>query len=764
MRCKGCLYCDQFSVRSNRGLICALNEREDSSLYFHIELWVKQNWSRQFGITNGVIGRTSGICLLLLLCYVFNFSPVVKAESLSFQGYTGLLQIPSADTVEHGYGIAQYSDLMFYQNKNSHNSNLIALYGLLPGLEVSGRLAWFTTHSNFFAEGSEPRDLSANFKFRIPYIPENWLSLAVGAEDVGGQVSYFGSKYVVASRRLGPLKLHLGYANSNDRVQATDLRLDGGFGGIEYKPIRYLTLMAEHNGDMVNAGARASLPLNKVWHGAQLDITGLVYNEKDDDNSNDDQDYFFSLAVKFPLGGRLGRLSQEKEYVAYNDNSHPLKNTPVQQERAANAVKEGVRLEINPISTPSADPIYSHIINRLESVGFVNVSVGRDVQNRLWTKFENRVFNQNEIDAIGLIAGFLCTAGIPKHDSVVLVLMNQRMPVQQIEFNKQACQSLTEGGAGQRLVLPKAGHVRDLTFGEVEWLEKGKRSLTLKPRFTSTVSISNAVGTEFGVFDYSVGLYSNLSFNIAPGLLASISHLTPLDESDDFERGAYFSGSRLPSGSNEWNLQQTIPLGRYLWNTFHIGRFGKYYRGTFNHLNWFSKSGAHRITYRYGEFERDSNPLDKPEIRVVSYRYYMQKYDFTIETFHGKFWAGDEGYRIDTKFWFGDSAVGLYYRNTDAEFVGIRWTLPLGFRKDNNNLPILFTGVEAWNYELQTRINEDENRVSFSVGALPKWNWEPEREYFNNDRCGKSYYHRHVPRMRDAYQEYQHLLAPSEDR
>lgn len=701
----------------------------------------------------GQIRRTVSAGLLAVCCLSLLFSPQGKAESLSFQGYTGLLQIPAADTVAHGYGIAQYSDLMFYQDKNHHNNNLIALYGLLPGLEVSGRLAWFSTHTNFFVEQSQPRDLSANFKWRLPFIPRDWISLAIGAEDIGGQASFFSSKYLVASKSLGPFGFHLGYAKRDDRNQARDLRLDGGFGGIEYTPIKQLTLIAEHNGDTTNAGIRTSLPLNKFWSGARLDLTGMTYRQ-DDDNSSDDRDYFVSVAVKFPLGGRLGQLSRQS-FTSVQQK--PKEEKSRSKDLAASVAPVEAKKEEPPASSP-VNPLYTRLVDELESIGIVNVSIGTDVENRLWAKFENRVFNQNEVDALGLIAGFLCTKALPEHSGVILVLMNQKMPVQEIGFDEPACQTLVSSSKQARLVLPTAKPVKDLYFKQVEWLAQGKRSVSFKPRFTTTPTISNAVGTEFGVFDYSVGLYSNLSFNIAPGLLATISHVTPLDESDDYERGAYFSGSRLASGSSEWSLQQTFPIGPYLWNTFHFGRFGKYYEGVFNHLNWYSPNGTHRLTYRYGDFERDTNPLDQPEIRVLSYRYYMQKYDFTIETFYGTFWAGDEGYRIDTKFWFGDSAVGLYYRNTDAEFVGIRWTLPLGFRKDNNNLPILFTGVESWNYELQTRINEDENRVSFSVGALPKWNWEPERVYFNNDRYGKSYYQRHVTRMREAYQKYQHLL------
>ena len=702
----------------------------------------------------------------LLFLIVAIKSAVASAESLSMQGYTGLLHVPSADTLERGFSASQFSDQLFYQGGNRHSSNLIAAYGLLPGFEVSGRLAWLETHSNGFVVDTGPRDLSANFKWRLPYIPRKWFSLAVGMEDVGGQASFFSSKYLVASRSFGPIKIHVGSADGGDRIQAADTRMDGVFGGVELN-WRIFSVMADHNSDYSNVGGRIKVPLNFIAPKASLDLTLLARSS----HENDDGKKFGAIALRLPLGRRLGQQSTHRAAVYKTDvktsESVDLSDVvAVQDEKpllAKDVLSKSAEFSDTSVESKKTDTkeLLTKVMVELEKVGFVELSLGIDDSKMIWVKFENNLFNQNEIDGVGVLAGHVCKTLNADFNGVVIVLMNQKLPVQEVLFSRRSCEEFNakDRESMTAYVLPSVRPVQDLHFADVNWMVHGERGITLKPRITATPSISNTVGTEFGVFDYSVGVYSNLSFNLAPGLLASASHLTRLDDSDDFEKGNYFYNARLPNGLSEWEIQQTFPLGKNVWNTFHVGRRGKQYRGIFNHFNVFSSDGTHRVTYRYGDFKNNEFPLDRPEIKVVSYRYYMQKYDFSIEAFKGTFWAGDKGYRIDTKFWFGDSAVGLYYRNTEAEFVGIRWTLPLGARKDNNNLPILFTGVEAWNYELQTRINEDENRVDFSVGALPKWNWEPERLYFNNDRIGRSYYHRHGRRMYEAYQSYKDIFS-----
>ena len=149
-------------------------------------------------------------------------------DSLSLQGYSGLLNIPNAHVTTHGTGFIQYSDQMFRDGEYVHNDNLSGSFGIFTNVEVGGRIAWFHSKTNLYTEESEPRDLSANIKLKIPFIPDNWFSIAVGEQDVGGEASFFDAKYAVISRSFGPIRFDAGYGDSIENQ-----RLDGAFGGFE---------------------------------------------------------------------------------------------------------------------------------------------------------------------------------------------------------------------------------------------------------------------------------------------------------------------------------------------------------------------------------------------------------------------------------------------------------------------------------------------------------------------------------------------------
>ncbi|MDX5298003.1 MAG: YjbH domain-containing protein, partial [Gammaproteobacteria bacterium] len=143
---------------------------------------------------------------------------MMYAQGLSFQGYTGLLNIPTATVASHGQVDAYYADQLFYRGRYTHNQNVFGNFGIFPNVEVGGRLSWDETHSNCFTEGcGDLRDLSANIKVVLPFIPQDWFSVAIGAQDVGGAASRFESQYGVVGRQFGPLEVHAGLGRTKAR-------------------------------------------------------------------------------------------------------------------------------------------------------------------------------------------------------------------------------------------------------------------------------------------------------------------------------------------------------------------------------------------------------------------------------------------------------------------------------------------------------------------------------------------------------------------
>ncbi|WP_244369890.1 YjbH domain-containing protein [Pseudoalteromonas xiamenensis] len=128
--------------------------------------------------------------LLASLCAGATFSSFANNQTdQAYYGFTGLFNIPNAETLKTGEMAIGYNNQLEFRGKyvDGHNFNFTA--GLFDGLEVAGKVAASSmNHNLFYSEGKgEIRDLSFNAKYQIPYIPKDWFSLAIGAQDLGGQ-------------------------------------------------------------------------------------------------------------------------------------------------------------------------------------------------------------------------------------------------------------------------------------------------------------------------------------------------------------------------------------------------------------------------------------------------------------------------------------------------------------------------------------------------------------------------------------------------
>ena len=84
----------------------------------------------------------------------------------------------------------------------------------------------------------------------------------------------------------------------------------------------------------------------------------------------------------------------------------------------------------------------------------------------------------------------------------------------------------------------------------------------------------------------------------------------------------------------------------------------------------YAPNGRHSLGWLAGEF-RHTETDNVTEQGLVRYSYYNPNLDVQINAYGGQFFYEDTGFRLDTRFWFGDYAFTLTYKNTDAEFVGL---------------------------------------------------------------------------------------------
>ena len=694
-------------------------------------------------------------------------------SGLSFQGYTGLLNTPNAEVLPYGEWVFQYSDQIELGSRFEHGDNYIPAFGLFPNVEINGRIAAESAHTNLFQE-PELRDLSANIKIRAPLIPKNWFSLAVGLQDIGGEVDAFDTQYIVASREFfEQFRLSAGIGRADGR--ATTGRLDGEFGGVEWTPWPWLTLLTEYDAAQVNTGIRLSTP--KRWFKDRLffDVTAQTSNSEEALGDG----HFFSVAMRIPLGEPPVPVQSKRHTGEISQLNHTLPTavTSVEERDASGVVWRSFRPR-QPVSAlpalPSAHvdepldkrmlaPMLQSLREKLVEHGFESVQIGLGAANQLYIAVENNIYNRNEVDALGVILGMASMTELGGLERLTLVLKNFDLPIIAVTGSLLDYRAYLEAECGlpsscyaeQRIRAQlEVSYPKSKDLRKVEWLGETENSAYFVPRVVLSPVLNTGVATEVGVFDYSVALRTNVSTALWPGGQVSASWDTPLEESDDFEEGGLFFDSRVRSGLRNLFYHQTLRLHPQVLSQTSLGRFRDNFDAVLNDSIWQSYNGVHRIRTRLGRFEHRELDDDTRDVRLASYRYYWHRYDLSLEATYGEYFSNDDGLALVARHNFGDTSVSLFYANTFVEIAGVAISIPLSTRRDMTPGLFQLRGLERYTYGVQTVIREDSNFLVGNVADVPNPRHNLERSFYNNGRLDVRYIKRSLTRMRDAYLRY----------
>jgi len=639
-------------------------------------------------------------------------------RDLAFPGYSGFLNVPSATVLSRGQADVQYSDQALNTRDSSdgygYYNNVSGTFGIFPNVEVGGRLTWEKTHCNGYTESDcGIRDLSANLKIQAPFIPEDWFTLAAGVQDLGGETDDFESVYLVAGKTLGPVELALGYGDPKTQPRY----LDGAFGAVSYRPLPWLNLMAEHDSQDVRLGVGASSPQGWLPYGLQVKAKLLAYDEGDSDNGRN----FFLVGVSLPFGNAPSKQRLQPKPV----ESAAL-SAPVESSFAART----------PANVVDLGKAAAHTLGQqLVTAGYDRVSVASE-GNTLHVQWENNIYVRDERDAIADVAKRVrAAAGI--HSIAKLTLLNQNIPV------VERTVVLNEGGVNEPAGIDSGAEDRTNNGGKKEreetaapyaitsrfapatifsesrqWDFEGSYGPTWKPRITLSPTISSGVATEYGVWDASVGVSAETAISLWTGALASATYNAEIYATEDFEKGGVFYNDRQRTDLIEAEVQQTFKLHPQLYTSFHAGRYAVDWDGLLNETLLLTPDGRHSLGYLGGTFRHSDYDNVERDQMLARYSYYNPQLDTQFNVYGGQFFAEDTGFRVDSRFWFGDYALTLSYKNTDAEFISLGWVIPLTPTKTRQFRYAQIRGNADWNYSVQTRINEDQNLTAFGGAAI----------------------------------------------
>lgn len=717
--------------------------------------------------------------LFLPVCLLAPVSAVQAVNnSMAQTGFTGLLRIPHADALPFGDLSLNYNreDKIDYDtayHDGAHKTILLGV-GLLPGLEftVQNTHKIFSDGNGFGGKDGSDLSFSAKYDFK-PFLPEDWFSFALGVQDYGGAASHHKNAYAVVSKTFFPdtvyhFRLTAGYGKGDNSNQMGADYLHGAFAGIEWQPVQWLQLLSDYDGTGVNGGVKLFAPDNWLPADWQVNLTYQAYSDSST-QSRDNQ--WLGLGLTLPLAIGVDAKRYDKNGV---NESLPL--TAEQQKTLAARVEKNTQQAAD---LPSLAALDEHqqgqqqaelLAKRLIDYGFENVRLGWRGAT-LVVSLENNLFNWNELDALGVALGL-----IAEHNpsgSFDFYLLNNQLPVLKVSGNSQQFREYLLQTAAQ----PVKTHgltisTKNLETQNVAWLSARQASGNFVPRFIFSPHLRSSIGTELGVFDYSLALSSNLQMSLWPGGVADVRHLLPLTHSEDYDDGEYFANNRHKSEVDRILFHQAFTLPASIMTQFSVGQINKAYRGMVNETRWESASGKHRVKTEIGDFSHQDNDFTYRPI-LASYRYYLRGLDLALEGTFGQHWAGDVGGSLSLKKWFGDMSVQISYQNTECEIAStefacadvsdsatqeygeLTFQFPFGTRKNASPaIGLQVKTLEQWSYGYRTRINNSSNYISGNRGASSNLQYNLDQQYYNRDRLSKTYIESNMQRLRDSYSNF----------
>jgi hypothetical protein len=716
-----------------------------------------------------------------------------QVSTLTQAGYTGLGITPNARLIDWGRVAGAYDRQLPGVVSNPTGDNFVIGFGLLPNLEIAGRLATNSLDCNAFAGGHcGLRDLSASGKFGFSLDRAQRLSIAAGVTDVGGAATNFRSIYGVGTYSEGPLEVSAGLARrSSSHPKVSMAPLSGPFASAAWQPLPWVRGQLEYTDGKAWAGVRLFAPnawLPDGW-------TAYIGTNHSLSNTALTHRSWISAGISIPLykspslpgSGPKAPPPQlrrgERPLPTYEALTLPRRDDDRAEVPLGPAPHADAPADQSRSSVPPDDSDLKQLATALGAKGLDDISVGRLPDGTVAVRANNASYGWNSVDALGAALGVigrtLGSARVPYR----IVLTERQIPLvavvgetgclrEWINNSNVAC-------AAGRLSTPASGALDEIVSG-VAWVIEHQKPAWQTLHVSISPVLRTNIGTEVGAFDYSLGARVGLRLPLWAGASIEARRDVPLSNSTNYEPTAAFAPLRVRGQTERLALTQSLrlPMERWLapgdkakalrWGLTAItaqasvGRVGDSMDGIDGQVRWEPGEGRHRVTakaayLRNGNFDPTVSLLGPRLAKplLASYRYTVAETRTYLEATAGQFLYGDRGFEFGLRQWFSDVAVRAYYRRTafsgapSRQFVGIELSVPIGPRRDlAAGSHFQFGGTPRFSHAVETLVRGGNNAVRPGFGLdspAPAVD-----ETFNSDRAGLVYFEDNMRRIRDA--------------
>ena len=659
---------------------------------------------------------------------------IVAAGELSANGYSGIGIVPAAKTLLNGSSALSFDPTLPGATNTKGYNTQIGL-GVYDGFELVGRLATNDQRCNMFQAGACPsnmiRDFSASLKWtlQIEWLKQNNAQIALGVTDVGGAASYFKTYYVAASKEMGPFELLIGQG----KAMANYAMLNGAFGGLTYRPAKWLDLNVQKAGS--NSWAVASLKSDIPHSQASGYIT---LNQRLTDAPVTERQWV-GVGVSMSLDGTGSHKKDRKQDTSSQAQSNKS------------------------IANLRPEDLYG----QLHMNGFYKPRISEN-QKQLKLEIENTAYAWNTLDAVGVALGVLAATHGKIAGQIFELNVTSRGISQAVVTGDapclkrwleagEVCTSLSISSGLQRSVV-KEGQT-EMNISDV----LGFASWSFRPELVISPILLSSIGTEYGSFDMDGGANINLVLPLWTGATVETNQVKPLGiGTSGFEQGGVFFASRLKSTTSRTLLHQLVNVPSI--NTqarLSLGTAYTTWEGHQLETSTQSDNGRHRVGLTAGSFKNDTLPINnRKNYELTTYRYsHDDRMSTVTELTTGKYWGGDKGWSIGQRFWHGDTSLNIYLRRTRMEesaplvsFAGLQFSIPITPRVNKVMQHLALRGTNQWTYSLESRVFDRENLLTGGYGEVPRMG-DTLVQTFNRDRNSTRYLESSLMRAKSAFND-----------
>jgi len=421
-----------------------------------------------------------------------------------------------------------------------------------------------------------------------------------------------------------------------------------------------VTLLGEYDADAFNAGVRL-FPLPEKWE---------------------------SYGIPRPT---VDVIWQEGGHVSWGITFRSvLGEAKFQAQREARAGKRYSRQSAALSAATSLQVVSEQLQAELLDRGLENVRITIDRHESGLTvvvEYENRRYNRDELDALGLVLGLAALRTPPAVTYMRVIVHEVNIPVLEVATSVEAFlafvnEQMSAQTFAQQLRITQEVH-RPLPMVTPEAQTDKRDRSWLKLDVFLRPGIETQILTEVGDADMRFTLFPDAFIQLTPGAVFNVRAAIPVTQTPDFpgelgnpnvDRVLLHQALRLPLGTwSQWATGLT---------QLSIGRFSQEEVGIADETALtllqgvlFAKGTLARVGSSFSDLDRT--------VALANGRVRYPPWDLTLSVTGGHFLDGDWGVAADLSRFFGNTEIGVFFRHTDnGSQAGLRFAVPLTLDKE----------------------------------------------------------------------------------